>query len=187
MRIIAGTARSLPLKTPEGLHTRPTSDKIKETLFNMLQNDIPGSRFLDLFAGSGQIGVEALSRGASEAVFVDNDKKAVACIQANLEFTKFDNYAQVCNRDALGALYQLEGSTPFDIVFMDPPYDQSFEQQILTYLSGSPLINEDSIVIVEASLQTDFDYVDELGFRISKFKKYKTNMHVFLQLKAKEE
>ena len=81
MRIIAGTARSLPLKTIEGMDTRPTTDRIKETLFNMLQNDVPGCYFLDLFAGSGQIGLEAVSRGARYAVFVENNKKACACIE----------------------------------------------------------------------------------------------------------
>ena len=90
MRIIAGTARSLPLKTIEGMDTRPTTDRIKETLFNMLQNDVPGCYFLDLFAGSGQIGLEAVSRGARYAVFVENNKKACACIEDNIHFTKFD-------------------------------------------------------------------------------------------------
>ena len=90
MRIIAGTARSLPLKTIEGMDTRPTTDRIKETLFNMLQNDVPGSYFLDLFAGSGQIGLEAVSRGARYAVFVENNKKACTCIEDNIHFTKFD-------------------------------------------------------------------------------------------------
>jgi len=90
MRIIAGTARSLPLKTIEGMDTRPTTDRIKETLFNMIQNDVPGSYFLDLFAGSGQIGLEAVSRGARYAVFVENNKKACTCIEDNIHFTKFD-------------------------------------------------------------------------------------------------
>ena len=89
MRIIAGTARSLPLKTIEGRDTRPTTDKIKETLFNVLQADIPDCYFLDLFAGSGQIGLEAISRGADYCVFVENSKKAVACIEDNIHFTKF--------------------------------------------------------------------------------------------------
>ena len=88
MRIIAGTARSLPLKTIEGLETRPTTDKIKETLFNMLQNDVPGCYFLDLFAGSGQIGLEAISRGALYAVFIENNRKAMECIKENLKFTR---------------------------------------------------------------------------------------------------
>ena len=90
MRIIAGTARSLPLKTIEGMNTRPTSDKIKETLFNMLQIDVPGCYFLDLFAGSGQIGLEALSRGAAYSVFIENNRKAAKCIEDNIIFTKFD-------------------------------------------------------------------------------------------------
>ena len=89
MRIIAGTARSLPLKTIEGRDTRPTTDKTKETLFNVLQFEVPGSYFLDLFAGSGQIGLEAVSRGAAYAVFVENNKKAAACIEDNIRFTKF--------------------------------------------------------------------------------------------------
>ena len=89
MRIIAGTARSMPLKTIEGKDTRPTTDRIKETLFNILQMDVPGAVFLDLFAGSGGIGLEAVSRGAKKAVFVENSKKAAACIQENIRFTKF--------------------------------------------------------------------------------------------------
>ena len=80
MRVIAGKARRLPLKTVAGMDTRPTTDRIKETLFNMLQNDLEGCRFLDLFGGSGGIGIEALSRGAGEAVFVESDRKAAACI-----------------------------------------------------------------------------------------------------------
>ncbi len=88
MRIIAGTARSMPLKTIEGKDTRPTTDRIKETLFNILQMDVPGAVFLDLFAGSGGIGLEAVSRGAKKAVFVENSKKAAACIQENIRFTE---------------------------------------------------------------------------------------------------
>ena len=88
MRVIAGSARSLPLSTIEGTDTRPTQDRIKETLFNMLQSDIPGCKFLDLYSGSGAIGIEALSRGAAKAVLVENSKKAVECIKDNLTFTK---------------------------------------------------------------------------------------------------
>ena len=104
MRVIAGTARSLPLKTPEGLDVRPTTDRIKETLFNMLQWDIPGGIFLDLFSGSGSIGIEALSRGARKAYFVDNAPKAIACIQQNLAFTKMEDRAVVWKQDVCSAL-----------------------------------------------------------------------------------
>ena len=89
MRIIAGSARSLPLKTVPGMEVRPTTDRIKETLFNILNPELPGCRFLDLFAGSGQMGLEAVSRGAEAAVFVENSRKAAACIEDNIKFTKF--------------------------------------------------------------------------------------------------
>ena len=97
MRVIAGTARSLPLKTPEGMDTRPTTDRIKETLFNMLQTRIGGSVFVDMFSGSGGIGIEAISRGANKAYFIEYDKKALACIKDNLNFTKFNDRALVIN------------------------------------------------------------------------------------------
>ena len=95
MRVIAGKARRLPLKTIEGLDTRPTTDRIKETLFNILQNDLYDIRFLDIFSGSGGIGIEALSRGAKEAVFVENNRAAVRCIQDNLKFTHLEQQATV--------------------------------------------------------------------------------------------
>lgn len=104
MRIIAGTARSLPLKTIEGLETRPTTDKIKETLFNMLQNDVPGCYFLDLFAGSGQIGLEAISRGALYAVFIENNRKAAKCIEDNIAFTKFTKESRLLTTDVISGI-----------------------------------------------------------------------------------
>ncbi len=183
MRIIAGTARSLPLKAPFGLDTRPTSDQIKETLFNMLQSDVQGSYFLDLFAGSGQMGLESLSRGGEYAVFVENNRKAAKCIEENIAFTKFEKNARLITSDVLTALYTLEGKYKFDIVFMDPPYNKELEKGALEYLSTSSLLKPDSIIIVEASAETSFDYVEDLGFEITKYKKYKTNVHVFLQKK----
>ena len=183
MRIIAGTARSLPLRAPEGLDTRPTSDQIKETLFNMLQYDMPGCYFLDLFAGSGQMGLESLSRGGEYAVFVENNRKAAKCIEENINFTKFDKNARLLVSDAVSALYTLEGKYKFDIVFMDPPYNKELEKGVLEYLSTSSLLKQDSIIIVEASVETSFDYVEELGYEITKYKKYKTNAHVFLKRK----
>ena len=135
MRVIAGTARSMPLKTIKGMDTRPTTDKIKETLFNTLQTDVPDSRFLDLFGGSGAIAIEALSRGAAYAVLVEQNSKAVRCIKDNLIFTRLKDRADVYQCDALTGLRRLEGQKPFDIIFMDPPYDQGLEQQVLTYLA----------------------------------------------------
>lgn len=183
MRIIAGTARSLPLKTIEGLETRPTSDKIKETLFNMLQQDIGGCYFLDLFSGSGQIGLEAISRGAEYAVFVENSKKTAKCIEDNIAFTKFDKQCKLFTMDVRSALSMMEGKYKFDIIFMDPPYNKNLEKEVLAYLTKSSLLKDDTIIIVEASLQTDFSDMDEIGYAIVKYKKYKTNAHVFLRRK----
>ena len=181
MRVIAGTARSMPLKTIKGMDTRPTTDKIKETLFNTLQTDVPDSRFLDLFGGSGAIAIEALIRGAAYAVLVEQNSKAVRCIKDNLIFTRLKDRADVYQCDALTGLRRLEGQKPFDIIFMDPPYDQGLEQQVLTYLADSALADEYTIFVVEASLETDFSYLEELGYHAYKYKKYKTNQHIFLQ------
>ena len=181
MRIIAGSKRRLPLKTVEGKDTRPTTDRIKETLFNMLQNEIYDCYFLDLFAGSGQIGLEALSRGARYVVFVENAKKAAACITENIRFTKSDKESLLLQMDVIAALRSMEGKYQFDIIFMDPPYDKELEREVLEYLKSSSLLKEDTLMITEASLQTDLSYVNELGFTNLKDKCYKTNKHIFIQ------
>lgn len=180
MRVIAGTAGSLPLKTPAGLDTRPTTDRIKETLFNMLQADLPGAVFVDLFSGSGGIGIEALSRGARKAYFVDNSPKALSCIQQNLTFTKTEERAIVLKQDAVSALnsiYEKEA----DIIFMDPPYNCGHEKNVLAVLCGMRYVTSDTLIIVEASLDTDFSYLEEMGFYMVKDKRYKTNRHVFIR------
>ena len=164
MRIIAGTARSLPLKTIEGKDTRPTTDKTKETLFNVMQFDVPGAYFLDLFAGSGQIGLEALSRGAAYAVFVENSRKAASCIEDNIHFTKFDKVSRLMMTDAVTAVRTLEGKYKFDIIFMDPPYNKELEKEVLIALSDSDILKDDTLIVVEASNDTDFDYLTELGY-----------------------
>lgn len=187
MRVIAGTAKRLQLKTLEGIDTRPTTDRIKETLFNMITPYISGSVFLDLFAGSGGIGIEALSRGAKEAIFVEKNVKAMACVKDNLQYTKLAHKAKTYTTDVLTALYKLEGEKQFDYIFMDPPYNQELEKRVLEYLSKSNLMTEDCVIIVEASKQTEFDYIEDLGFSLIKEKIYKTNKHVFLELAERKE
>ena len=180
MRVIAGTARSLPLKTPEGLDTRPTTDRIKETLFNMLQVYIPGCVFVDLFSGSGGIGIEAISRGAKKAYFIENAPKSIACIEQNLAFTKFQDRAIVLKQDAcagLSSIYEKE----VDIIFMDPPYNQEHERRVLEQLRNVKYVTEDTLIIVEASLETDFDYLEALGYTVEKEKLYKTNKHIYIR------
>ena len=180
MRVIAGKARRLNLKTIPGNETRPTTDRIKETLFNILQPEIPGCRFLDLFSGSGAIGIEALSRGADYAVFVEKNPKACACIRENLSFTKLSEGGKLLNMDVLQALRSMEGQAAFDCIFMDPPYNNELERQVLEYLQDSSLADENTLIIVEADLHTDFSYVEEFGYELSRSKEYKTNKHIFL-------
>ena len=182
MRVIAGIARSVPLITPRGLETRPTSDQIKETLFNMLQGYTEGANFLDLYAGSGQIGIEALSRGAEFAAFVEKSDEAVKCIKANVDKTKFADKSMIIKLEVLSGIRTLElEKKRFDIVFLDPPYNQGLEQGILTALVGSAILNDEVIIIVEASKITDFSFVDYLGLKIVKDKIYKNNRHLFLR------
>lgn len=181
MRVIAGKAKRLPLKTLPGLDTRPTTDRIKETLFNMIQDELYQIRFLDLFSGSGGIGIEALSRGASQAVFVEQNPKAVQCIRENLAFTGLEESASVMKMDVMSALRRLEGGPPFQIVFMDPPYGKGFEREALTYLADSSLITEESLVIAEESKGASFTYLEELPYKVIRRKEYKTNVHMFLQ------
>lgn len=187
MRVIAGSAKRLQLKTLEGIDTRPTTDRIKETLFNMIAPTLFGSIFLDLFSGSGGIGIEALSRGAKEAVFVENNPKAMACIKDNLKYTKLSHKAVTLTKDVMTALYQLEGEKSFDYIFMDPPYHKELEKKVLKYLSDSNLVYEDTVIIVEAAKDTDFSYLPELGFYMIKEKMYKTNKHIFIGKEGKED
>jgi 16S rRNA (guanine966-N2)-methyltransferase len=183
MRVIAGRARSLPLKTPDGMDTRPTTDRIKETLFNMLMPYLPDAVFLDLFSGSGGIGIEALSRGARHAYFVENNKNALACIVDNLNFTHLADQATVVRQDVLSALGSIH-EQHVDVIFMDPPYHQDYEKQVLQLLKTMPYVTKDTLIVVEASLNTDFSYLDALGFFVKKEKCYKTNKHMFCFLKG---
>lgn len=185
MRVIAGTARSIQLKTLEGLDTRPTTDRIKETLFNILQMDIQGSRFLDLFSGSGAIGIEALSRGAVSCALVDNSRRACECIRENLEKTHLKDKAIVMETDVITAINRLNSKkSVYDIVFMDPPYSLEIEAAVLDTLNNSKIIDEYSLIIIEAVRDRDFGFSDDCGFEIIREKIYKTNKHVFLRKKA---
>ncbi len=184
MRVIAGKARRLQLKTPEGFETRPTTDKVKETLFNILNPYLPDADFLDCFAGSGAIGIEALSRGAKYSAFVENSKIAMDCIKANLKNTKLENCAELFPYSVSEAIriFEIKGKV-FDVIFMDPPYNYMLEKEALLSLQNSSIIYCDTIIVVEASLKTDFDYLEDTKFRIFKKKEYKTNQHVFIELK----
>ncbi|MCR5082887.1 MAG: 16S rRNA (guanine(966)-N(2))-methyltransferase RsmD [Parasporobacterium sp.] len=180
MRVIAGKARRINLITAKGLDTRPTTDRIKETLFNMINPITIDAMFLDLYSGSGAIAIEALSRGAKHATLVENAIEAIKCIKSNLKATKLEDEAELVTKSLPHALDSLTAC--YDIVFMDPPYKLESENDILAKLKDNKLVNEESLIIIEADLNRDFEFVEKLGYQITKEKKYKTNKHVFLRL-----
>ncbi len=182
MRVIAGSARRLLLTTPAGMDTRPTTDQIKETLFNMLNPYLADCEFLDLFAGSGGIGIEALSRGAKHACFVEHGREALNCIRNNLTHTHLDSCASVYGMDFLAALDRMKSEhRRFDVIFMDPPYGRGLEVTALTALKQYGLLNDDALIVVEASKETPIDEISGLGYTVRKIKEYKSNRHWFLE------
>lgn len=182
MRVIAGTAKRLTLETIEGLDTRPTTDRIKETLFNIIGTHMWDTTFLDLFSGSGAIGIEALSRGSKKAVFIEQNIKAVTCIKKNLDKTKLTDRAEVIRNDVISGIKHLENRETFDYIFMDPPYDCGLEKEALLAIQEAGILANQGLIVVEASLHTDFQYLDSMKYTLIKEKKYKTNKHVFIEL-----
>ncbi len=146
MRVITGSARGRRLITLEGNDVRPTTDKVKEALFSIVQFELEGRRVLDLFAGSGQLGIEALSRGADSCVFVDSSKKAIEVVKQNLAATGLARRASVIHGDALRYLQTCRDR--FDVVFLDPPYSTGTLQKALTLLP--PLVRRSGVIVCEA-------------------------------------
>ena len=167
MRVITGTARGRKLMTPEGLDTRPTTDKVKEAVCSSLQFDFPGAAVLDLFAGSGQMGIEALSRGAAHTVFTDSDKRALSCIRQNVRNCGFSEIAEVLQSDAMSYL-QRTGSR-FDIAFLDPPYRKEILQQILPVLAEK--MHKNGVIVCEHEPECNLPQTI-LEFHLQKQKKY---------------
>jgi 16S rRNA (guanine966-N2)-methyltransferase len=179
MRVIAGSARRLRLVTPDGNDTRPTQDRIKETLFNMIQNQVPGAVFVDLFAGSGGIGIEALSRGARKAYFIENAQNAFKCILENLKTTHFEDVATALKQDVVLGLRNIHESE-VDIIFIDPPYHGELYERTLSQLSQMQYVTDNTMIIIEAPDEMDFSFAEDYGFEIRREKNYKTNKHVFM-------
>lgn len=147
MRVITGKAKGVALKTPEGLLTRPTADRVKEALFSVINFDVPGADVLDLFGGTGQLGIEALSRGAKSAVFVDHQANACALIKENLRRTKLEEQGTVVRSDYLEYLKRTRNQ--FDIVFLDPPYAEVFLETALKCLSEIDILRSGGIIVTE--------------------------------------
>ena len=147
MRVITGTARGRKLKEPAGMETRPTTDRVKEGIFSSIQFEIEGRRILDLFGGTGQMGVEALSRGAAHCTFVDLRKEAVSIIRENLELTGFTNRSRVIQGDALAFLSRCRET--FDVIFLDPPYDSGLLEKSMELVTTIDIVSENGIIVCE--------------------------------------
>lgn len=156
MRIITGTAKGVRLETLEGEHTRPTAERVKEALFSMIQFDIESRRVLDLFAGSGQLGLETLSRGAVKAVFIDNDKNSIDIIKRNAQKTKLYDKCTVLSVDYKQYLKNASGREMFDIVFIDPPYGSDMLENALELIAAADILHENGMIICESDNSSPF-------------------------------
>ena len=153
MRVITGTARGRRLKEPVGLETRPTADRVKEGIFSSIQFELEGRRVLDLFGGTGQMGIEALSRGAAHATFVDLRKEAVGIIRENLSLTGFSDRATVVQGDYLAFLTRCRET--FDVIFLDPPYASGLLVKALEDIAAFDICREHGIIVAESAVETE--------------------------------
>jgi 16S rRNA (guanine(966)-N(2))-methyltransferase RsmD len=158
LRVLGGKFRSLQLQSPRGSQTRPTTSMLRKAVFDILQNSIEGARFLDLFAGSGAMGIEALSRGAQHATFVESHKDALRCIKANLTALKLEKEATVFSYDVFDVLKKLEKKgESFQIIYADPPYHiTTIYAELLSYLDGSRLLEKGGILFLESLAPAPF-------------------------------
>ena len=180
MRVISGKARGVVLKTPEGMKTRPTIDRVKEALFSIIQFDLPGARVLDLFGGTGQLGIEALSRGAKSATFVDLSSDACGLIRENLSRTKLSGDANVTRSDYLAYLKGCDER--FDIIFLDPPYAEDFLENALKMITEIDILQSGGIIVTERPLGKDLPW-EFPGFERSRDYKYgKTLITIYRKL-----
>lgn len=147
MRVITGSARGRKIKTLEGMDTRPTTDRIKESIFNIIQFDVEGRRVLDLFAGSGQMAIEAVSRGAKSAVAIDSASAAVSVIRENVKTCGFQEEIQVTQADFKSFLKAASGK--FDLIFLDPPYRNEMINQALELIEQIDILSEGGIIVCE--------------------------------------
>lgn len=167
-RVITGSARGTQLRAPRGLNTRPTADRVKESVFNIIADKVYDISVLDLFAGTGQMGIEALSRGAAKAVFIDSDPDSIDCIKANLEKTRLASKASVICANVSGALSAISPDVKFDLVYIDPPYADAVKvfQEISRILVSRNLLSESALVLIEHSAEdAPEDFVTNLQFK----------------------
>ena len=177
MRVISGKARGIVLKTPDGMLTRPTADRVKEAMFSIIQFDLPGAKVLDLFGGTGQLGIEAISRGASSAIFVDSREEACRLIRENLLKAKMESNGKVVRSDYLDYLKQCREK--FRIILLDPPYAEVFLENALKTITEIDILESGGIIIAERPVGKDMPW-DFPGFSRSHDYKYgKTLLTVY--------
>ncbi len=177
MRIITGRAKGIRLATLEGETTRPTAERVKEAVFSMLMGDVENREVLDLFAGSGQMGLEAISRGAAHATLVDSSPSAIRIIEQNVSKTRFDNDCTVIKSDYLSFIRKNKGRK-FDLIFLDPPYAAGFYIPALAEMLNCGLLKQSSIIVCESSCENIFENSDIVDkFIVVKHAKY-SNTHI---------
>jgi len=180
MRVITGKARGVVLKTPEGMATRPTADRVKEALFSIIQFDVPTAKVLDLFSGTGQLGIEALSRDAKYAVFVDERQDACNLIRENLKRTKLEAQARVERSDYLAFLKACKDK--FNIILLDPPYAEVFLENALKMITEIDILETGGIIVAERPLGKELPW-DFPGYSRSRDYKYgKTLLTIYRKL-----
>lgn len=182
MRVISGKARGLKLNTPKNQDVRPTTDRVKENLFNMINSYIMDSNVLDLFAGTGSLGIECLSRGAKNCVFVDISKESISIVKSNIKKARVDNESVVLNADFKDAVSRLQvQKNKFDIIFMDPPYYKEMFVDALQKIDNAELLNEEGIIVVEHDTKDDLpDIIGRL--EKTKDKKYGNTTLTFYKM-----
>jgi len=183
VRVISGIARGVSLFSPHGIKTRPTTDFVKENLFNIIRDDVHGANFLDLFSGTGAIGIEALSRGAASATFVDISQKCVDLTLRNLEKTRLKEAATVIKGDIFLVTKKLMGQK-FDIIFIDPPYFEDFAEKALSDICEKDILEESGYIILEMSKTVNIPRI--YGLAVFKEREYSNTKVVFLDKVRKE-
>ena len=180
MRIITGSAKGLKLKTPKGLAVRPTGDRVKESVFNILADRVIDATVADFFAGTGNLGIEALSRGASGAVFVDNSQASVSLLRANVALARLVDRAEIHKADVSAAISRLaQAGRRFDLIFCDPPYNRGYVAAVLQQIAARDLLSPDGLIIIEHS-QHEMIPDDLSSLHIVRSQRYGETMVSFL-------
>ncbi len=182
MRVITGSARGRRLREPTGTDIRPTADQVKESIFNIIQGDVEGRVCLDLFSGTGQLGIEALSRGAEKCVFVDSDRTAVALTRKNLEITGFPG--EVLQADALGFL---ESREKYDLIFIDPPYRSGLYEKVLQKIKDFDKLHTGGIMVVESSSEYEPDSPGAPYVRLRSYRYGKVRITTFTKSEGSDD